>query len=64
MTFRGLNADEMAEALNGLLMLKEDSMFTEQEKKTLWVAAECMAQIFNRMMDGEGIHWDGSIQTQ
>ena len=63
MTFRGLNADEMAEALNGLLMLKEDTMFTEREQKTLWIAAECVAQIFNRMLDGEGIHWDADIRS-
>lgn len=63
-TFRGLSQREMAEALNGLLALKEDTMFTECEKTVLWIAAECVAQILNRQLDGEGIHWDGNIQTQ
>lgn len=63
-TFRGLDQKEIADTLNDLLELKQDIVFTETEKNTLWFAAECVAQIFNRMLDGEGIHWDGNIQTQ
>lgn len=62
-TFRGLDQKEIADTLNDLLELKQDTLFTETEKNTLWFAAECVAQILNRMMDGEGIHWDADIHS-
>ena len=58
-TLNNFDQHQLGTALNRLVDMGNDIVFTEDENTALTIAVCCVAQVMNRMMDGQPIHWDG-----